>query len=188
MHTYTHTEVISVLRLLKALQFVYTNEKINISPFHYFIIECKLLQNHNSITITIKSKYQSKYYICFVAIWILSHKCYLTPENELQDILWCFLLGETCTEGQERQENWYYLLHAVIWIPFSFLGSLFDSILITVGRADVWNLYSPFWWCLLFYCSGVWENTLMRNVFFSDNFKTVFDKVLLKSSNFYNKC
>lgn len=36
-------------------------------------------------------------------------------------------------------------------------------------------------WCLK-------QHTQEKQGFFSDNFKPKFDKVLLKSSNFYNKC
>lgn len=87
---------------------------------------------------------------------------------------------------EERQWSWLNLPHTLVYILL-FSQQFVQQHSCQCWRSGVWNLHQPSQRCLLFYCNRVWENILNKNIFFSDNFKTKFDKVLLKSSDLKKK-
>lgn len=105
----------------------------------------------------------------------------------------CSLIRMTCgarfreepaLAGTDNEAGTIYCIHSCT--SFCFLSSLFNSIPVNVGGAVFEICINHPDGACYFIATGS-ERTWSRKIFFSDNFKTKFDRVLLKSSDFCNK-
>jgi len=85
------------------------------------------------------------------------------------------------------QQSFHYLLHTLMCTSFHFLGSFFNNIPVNVGEAMFETSISHPDGDCYFILTGSKQACSIMSFFFTKNFKREFDRVLLKSSDIYQK-